>query len=40
LADESADVIAQAVKSAVIQFAKHQGTFDDETLIIAKRLIL
>ncbi len=40
LADESADFIAQAVKSAVIQFAKHQGTFDDETLIIAKRLIL
>jgi len=39
LADESAETIAQAVKSAVIQFAKEQGTFDDETLIILKRTI-
>ncbi len=37
LADESAETIAQAVKSAVIQFAKEQGSFDDETLIILKR---
>lgn len=37
LADEPAETIAQAVKSAVIQFAKEQGTFDDETLIILKR---
>jgi sigma-B regulation protein RsbU (phosphoserine phosphatase) len=37
LADETADTIVQAVKSAVILFATNQGTFDDETLIIVKR---
>lgn len=37
LATQSAEAIAQAVKSAVIQHTKSQGIFDDETLIILKR---
>lgn len=37
LATQPAELIAQAVKSAVIQHTQNQGTFDDETLIILKR---
>lgn len=37
LATQPAEMIAQAIKSAVIQHTQKQGTFDDETLIILKR---
>ncbi len=37
LATQPAEVIVQAVKSAVIAHTQNQGTFDDETLIILKR---